>query len=288
MAKNDNLKDFLTDVADAIREKKGSTDLINPQDFSSEIASIQSGGRDWGEIGYDAEPSFIEEGFAYAKQIKDNWDESTANFKDDLDLIFFPNVPFTKARNVTSFFDGCFRLAKVGNLPFELFTNATNIFQYCRNLTELPMMDMTNTTMLWYAFAYCESLMELHIKNSNKVTYYSNAFNGDKNLTYINEIDMSAASNSTSMFASCSKLTFCLIKNIGKSSLTSYQFSGATVWGTGGEENRQSLIDSLITYSYDRASAGMATATITLSSNTKALLTDEEIAQITNKGFSLA
>ena len=43
MAKTDNLKDFLTDVADAIREKKGTTDLINPQDFSAEIASIQSG-----------------------------------------------------------------------------------------------------------------------------------------------------------------------------------------------------------------------------------------------------
>jgi hypothetical protein len=30
MAKNDNLQDFLTDVADAIREKKGTTDKINP------------------------------------------------------------------------------------------------------------------------------------------------------------------------------------------------------------------------------------------------------------------
>lgn len=44
MAKNDNLKDFLTDVADAIREKKGTTDAINPQDFSAEIASIETGG----------------------------------------------------------------------------------------------------------------------------------------------------------------------------------------------------------------------------------------------------
>lgn len=44
MAKNDNLKDFLTDVANAIREKKGTSALINPQDFSAEIASIQSGG----------------------------------------------------------------------------------------------------------------------------------------------------------------------------------------------------------------------------------------------------
>lgn len=42
MAKNDNLTDFLTDVADAIRAKKGTTDKINPQDFASEIASIKS------------------------------------------------------------------------------------------------------------------------------------------------------------------------------------------------------------------------------------------------------
>ena len=46
MAKNNNLTDFLTDVADAIRAKKGTTAKINPQDFSSEIASISTGGGD--------------------------------------------------------------------------------------------------------------------------------------------------------------------------------------------------------------------------------------------------
>ena len=44
MAKNDNLTDFLTDVANAIREKKGTSNLINPQNFSDEIRSIESGG----------------------------------------------------------------------------------------------------------------------------------------------------------------------------------------------------------------------------------------------------
>ena len=44
MPKNNNLTDFLTDVADAIRAKKGTTAKINPQDFSSEIASIPVGG----------------------------------------------------------------------------------------------------------------------------------------------------------------------------------------------------------------------------------------------------
>jgi hypothetical protein len=44
MAKNDNLKDFLTDLANTIREKKGTTAKINPQNFSSEIASISTSG----------------------------------------------------------------------------------------------------------------------------------------------------------------------------------------------------------------------------------------------------
>lgn len=43
MAKDNNLQDFLTDIADAIREKKGTTDKINPQDFATEIANLSSG-----------------------------------------------------------------------------------------------------------------------------------------------------------------------------------------------------------------------------------------------------
>lgn len=43
MSKENNLTDFLTDVADAIREKKGTTEKINPQNFSSEISSLKVG-----------------------------------------------------------------------------------------------------------------------------------------------------------------------------------------------------------------------------------------------------
>lgn len=40
MAKTDNLIHYLSDVADAIREKEGSTDPINAQDFSERIRAI--------------------------------------------------------------------------------------------------------------------------------------------------------------------------------------------------------------------------------------------------------
>lgn len=44
MAKNNNLTDFLTDVADAIRQKEGSSASINPQVFSQRILALQTGG----------------------------------------------------------------------------------------------------------------------------------------------------------------------------------------------------------------------------------------------------
>lgn len=48
-----NLKDHLKEVADAIRAKKGTTDLINPQNFATEIEGISgSGGESDSNIEY--------------------------------------------------------------------------------------------------------------------------------------------------------------------------------------------------------------------------------------------
>lgn len=42
MAKNDNLTDFLKDIADVIRDRTGTSDVINPQDFSSKIQQFNT------------------------------------------------------------------------------------------------------------------------------------------------------------------------------------------------------------------------------------------------------
>lgn len=44
MSKSNNLGDFLTGIADAIRAKTGSSALIDPQDFDTEIANLPTGG----------------------------------------------------------------------------------------------------------------------------------------------------------------------------------------------------------------------------------------------------
>ena len=70
---SNNLKEFVTDIADAIREKKGTTEKINPQNFADEIRSIESGGiqsSEWNDINfYDYEGTIL---YSYS------WDEFVA------------------------------------------------------------------------------------------------------------------------------------------------------------------------------------------------------------------
>lgn len=79
MAKTDNVKDLMVDIADAIRAKKGTSDLINPQDFSSEIASIETGGGGGGEaysplvIGFILFTPGLGDGY-YEALCFDNWE----------------------------------------------------------------------------------------------------------------------------------------------------------------------------------------------------------------------
>lgn len=73
------------------------------------------------------------------------------------------------------------------------------------------------------------------------------------------------------------------LRNLGKSSLDTYNLQGIELWNY----YRQTLVDSLITNSYDRAANGMPPATIRLFSDVFSNLTDTEKAEITAKGFTL-
>lgn len=76
MAKNDNLTDFLADVANAIREKKGTTEPINPQDFASEIASIETGGEGMQEDAAVKDVNFYD--YDGTRLYSYSWDEIVA------------------------------------------------------------------------------------------------------------------------------------------------------------------------------------------------------------------
>lgn len=81
MSKTDNLGDFLTDLANAIRTKKGTTGSINAQNFVSEIESIQS------------EPSSTTTGKYACKVIDYDGTILKEEYHDEGDVFTLPDLP---------------------------------------------------------------------------------------------------------------------------------------------------------------------------------------------------
>lgn len=322
MAKNNSLKDFVEDIADAIREKKGTEDKINPQDFADEIRDIHEEVDMLGfsKIGYTKDnDGGIQEAIDYAYNLAKGWnpDGSTAKmFRYNGHLRFLPYLPFDNAVDTSFMFQGCIGLNIIANKEIPTTGDCNRMFEKCAALFKAPKMvnPITDATFMFsecsslrevdtlifdknragvnagQLFSNCKNLIKVTLKDTESITYWFAAFSNCEALQRIEGIDLSTANRLDMGSVSNKNLTYIDIKNLGKSSATSYPFGSHCfpVWGVGSDEARQSLIDSLITYSYDRASAGMATATITLSATTKALLTEEEIAQITAKGYTIA
>ena len=204
-------------------------------------------------------------------------------------------------------------------------SNATSMgymFYDCSNLKSVPAFNTSNVTSMDSMFEGCSNLKSVPAFYTSKVTNMNNMFYYCSSLTSIPELDTSKVTNFSSMFFNCTKLKTiegisfksfadstmdkyylvgyrrsdsirkAVFKDIGyQSAAVQFNTSYITNWGVNSDEitdARQSLIDSLITYSFDRLSAGYPTCTITLSDNTKALLTEDEKTQITAKGFTIA
>ena len=137
-------------------------------------------------------------------------------------------------------------------------------------------------------FAYCSGLTSLDLSgfDTSAVTNMEMMFNNCSKLTSLNlsSFDTSAVTSMGYMFAYCSNLTSLILgPNFLKTSKYDYvDFSYCTKW------TNDTVVTSLVTNSYDRATAGLKTMTLKLSTNTKAALTDEQKAAITAKGYTIA
>ena len=172
------------------------------------------------------------------------------------------------------------------------------MFYNCSGLTSVPTFDTSNATSIDYMFNYCSNLTTVPEMDTSNVTNFKYMIASCSKLTTIEGIsfksfrDSTMDSNYLFGWITNSSIRKAVFKDIGYQS-TAKQFNTEemTNWGINTSEipdARQSLIDSLITYSFDRATAGYPTCTIKLSSTTKALLTADEIAQITAKGYTIA
>lgn len=177
-------------------------------------------------------------------------------------------------------------------------TILNSAFSRCWTLTHAPQLDMPaieSVSGLFYDNWNMVSTPDysgMAPKNMNQMYYLDSGspcpLRRIEGLNFSRVTDGAIFGTSTGYRRQKPNLRYMRIINLGQSELTAYDFSLATVWGTGSEEARQSLVNSLLTDSYDRAAAGMTPATVRLSSASKAALTAEEIAAITAKGFTIA
>lgn len=183
MAKNDNLTDFLTDIADAIRLKKGIADKINPQDFSSEIASIEVG---------------VSSGYS---------PDDIASALVEGDLVLSVNLVGAYA------FYGNSGITSV-SAP-NAVTIGTYAFYNIKNITSLNIPIVT--TIGNYAFT-APTIQSLDLPLCTSIG--TNCFTNCPSITNLNLPVVTAIPNSSFGYVGVSRLILPEVKSVGNSSLT--------------------------------------------------------------------
>lgn len=184
MARTNNLTDFLTDVADAIKNKKGDDTPILASEFDTEITNLPSGGssRAWSAIGYNGEPKSFQEMFDYSKKIYDNWNNTIkdldSKFSRDKNLIWFPLVDTSNVTNMSYMFYYCTSLKEVPQLNTSNVTNMGSMFRYCELLENVPQFDTSKVTIMSSMFSSCNNLTDTSIDNILQFCITSKVKNG--------------------------------------------------------------------------------------------------------------
>ena len=280
MAKTDNLSDFLTDVANSIRTKTGTTEQINAQDFSNKILSIQTSGENTLKNLLDATKS--------AGYLFDYYTgTSTGNLiqYSDTENVTKTHFMFHKCTNLTTIpllntsnvtymiymFNGCTSLTTVPQLDTSKVTEMNQMFTNCTNLTTIPLLDTSNVTDMNSMFYGCTSLTTIPQLNTSNVTVMANMFNGCTNLTTVPALDASNVTDMTGVFANCTNLKSILMTNIG----VDFNIAASTQF----EREDLLVIINNLKQNYDASDK-----ILTMSNTSLAKLTDEDKAIASDKG----
>ena len=148
MAKNNNLQDFLTDVANAIRTKTQTTEPINAQDFSDKILSIQTGGGGENTLKnlLDARKSAEYLFYNYKGTSVDNLIQP--NDTSEVIIMDYMFAYNTKLTTIPQF-----NTSKVKSI--------SNMFTFCEYLTTVPALDVSNVIDASYMFNKCYKLKSI-------------------------------------------------------------------------------------------------------------------------------
>ena len=187
MARTNTLGNFLTDVAEAIRTKKGTSETIQASNFDTEIVNLPSGGDlDWSAIGYDSTPEFIIGIYNYAKNIKDNWNDNITSlyqkFKYDTNLYIMPLVVTDNVVTFENAFNSCSNLVTIPLLNTNNVRNFTSCFISCTFLKNVPLLNTSSALDMTNMFTYCYTLTDTSLDNILQMCINATSYTGIKTL----------------------------------------------------------------------------------------------------------
>lgn len=205
MAKNNNLQDFLTDVANAIRTKTQTTEPINAQDFSDKILSIQTGGggntlKNLLDARKSAEYLFYNyKGTSVDNLIQPN-DTSEVIIMDymfahNTKLTTIPQFNTSKVKSIDSMFTFCEHLTTIPALDVSNVIDASYMFNKCYKLKSILMTGMKVNFDISASTQFEESDLVTILNNLATVTTTQTLKMGSTNLAKLTEEEKAIATN---------------------------------------------------------------------------------------------
>ena len=205
MATNNNLQDFLTDIANAIRTKTQTTEPINAQNFSTEILNIQTGG---GENTLnnllDATHSCY---YLFNKYNGASVDSlispgDTENVKD-MSYMFYkcsslttiPQLNTSNVNDMSNMCVSCYALTTIPALDMNNVNYATNMFDYCGNLKSILMTNIGTNLKISASTKFEREDLLIILNNLKTVTSTKTLTMGAKNLAKLSDEDKAIATN---------------------------------------------------------------------------------------------
>lgn len=221
---------------------------------------------------------------------------SDLNVKIDLaSLVNGTNI--TTSMSNSTYRDYFIKKVDFTNTDLSTKPNMESLFSNSYGLTEVVGLDGNYVTNMKSLFNGCSSLEKIEIYNTQNVTTMRQMFSGCSTLKEIPELDCSSCIDIYGAFSSCSVLeSFGGLKNLGKAftqasaNYSSYRVNLSQLKNLT-HESLMNIINGLydLNLTYDVANGGtLYKQTLNLSDESIALLTADEIAIATNKGWDVS
>ena len=187
-------------------------------------------------------------------------------------LTSIPQLDTSKARNMSEMFRNCTNLTSIPQLDTSSATDMESMFFSCSNLTTIPQLNTSKATRMITMFLGCRKLTTIPLLDTSNVTSMGEMFSGCTSLTSIPELNVSSGTYFSYMFKDCTSLT-----SIG---MYGFRYSIDITQTALGH-------DAIVAFLNQAGTAYSSSQKITMGSAKLALLSDEEKAIATNKGWTL-